>query len=464
MKPKLSSEIIVTKSWVEIPVEPELIECPNCNNEVNSDALNTVGNNKLCVDCCWECGVCNDYYNNDTSPHEYYNASYQRSSQVAECCKSCLESMNKCTDCEEIFSKDLHDTNTYGDSICETCAESYGCCEHCDTMFSYDNGRECSCGDDEENDDELYEYDYKPSPVFYGNPPKMHQKDSGVYFGPELEVEVIRGSVYDSVQKTKEALGDFAYCKHDGSLDNGYEIVTHPASLDYHKMMWEKFFAKDNEELRSFNTSTCGFHVHISRAPLIGLTIPKMVAFVNNPENYTYIKKLAQRFNNCNAVIKNIKIEDFKKTRQRTAINKCDYNGFDRYDAINITNLNTIELRIFKGTLKKETIFRYLEFCDALVRFCYPASRMIKEASSYKEFVKFVGSTTRQTKVPKPKNKGAKTGKKIDAPPNTVLAWPNLVDFHTKNIEEIDKAPVMKVDTNRMNIDEIYPQDDPDNF
>lgn len=34
----------------------------------------------------------------------------------------------------------------------------------------------------------------------------------------------------------------FAYCKHDGSLDDGFEIVTHPMSLEYqlHEMSWDE--------------------------------------------------------------------------------------------------------------------------------------------------------------------------------------------------------------------------------
>lgn len=31
------------------------------------------------------------------------------------------------------------------------------------------------------------------------------------------------------------------YCKHDGSLDDGFEMVTHPMTLEYHmqKMPWK---------------------------------------------------------------------------------------------------------------------------------------------------------------------------------------------------------------------------------
>lgn len=40
-----------------------------------------------------------------------------------------------------------------------------------------------------------------------------------------------------------------AYCKHDGSLDDGFEIVTHPMSLDcqLHDLSWSSFVSAIKE-------------------------------------------------------------------------------------------------------------------------------------------------------------------------------------------------------------------------
>jgi hypothetical protein len=46
----------------------------------------------------------------------------------------------------------------------------------------------------------------------------------------------------------------------------------------------------------------------------------------------------------------------------------------DRYEAINLTSQNTIEFRIFKGSLKYESVIAALEFCHSLVEFTRPAS------------------------------------------------------------------------------------------
>ena len=58
------------------------------------------------------------------------------------------------------------------------------------------------------------------------------------------------------------------YCKHDGSLDDGFEIVTHPMSLEYHinEMPWCEVLGKAQQlGYRSHQANTCGLHVHVSR-------------------------------------------------------------------------------------------------------------------------------------------------------------------------------------------------------
>jgi hypothetical protein len=41
----------------------------------------------------------------------------------------------------------------------------------------------------------------------------------------------------------------------------------------------------------------------------------------------------------------------------------------NRRTAVNTQNSNTIEVRIFKGTLNKVTFYKTIEFCDAILEF-----------------------------------------------------------------------------------------------
>ena len=62
-------------------------------------------------------------------------------------------------------------------------------------------------------------------------------------------------------------MSGFALCKHDGSLENGFEIVTAPATLSVHKDRWAKFCEKNYaDSLSSWNTATCGMHVHVGQS------------------------------------------------------------------------------------------------------------------------------------------------------------------------------------------------------
>ncbi len=59
------------------------------------------------------------------------------------------------------------------------------------------------------------------------------------------------------------------YCKHDGSLEDGFEIVTHPMSLEYHEkhMPWAAVLQEAvSMGYRSHQAGTCGLHIHVSRS------------------------------------------------------------------------------------------------------------------------------------------------------------------------------------------------------
>jgi len=188
------------------------------------------------------------------------------------------------------------------------------------------------------------------------------------YMGCELEVEVKTGSSGDKVEELHQVLnegsgiGHRAFFEQDGSLSYGFEIITQPMGLDLHGKFWSWLNSADlRRNLVSHNTSTCGLHVHLSRKPLSQLQINKMISFVNHPDNMALIEGIARRYHTNYARIKDKKIGNAHQTN-------------DRYEAINVTNNGTIEFRIFKGSLKYESVMAALEFVNALREFTSPAS------------------------------------------------------------------------------------------
>jgi hypothetical protein len=93
------------------------------------------------------------------------------------------------------------------------------------------------------------------------------------------------------------------------------------------------------------------------------------------------METLARRSNNSYA--KTI------KTKLKRGQNK---NDIDRYEAVNFRNHDTIELRLFRGTLRYETFVATLELAHALVEFAQYTSAMVmrKHHKAKQEFLKFV--------------------------------------------------------------------------
>lgn len=195
-----------------------------------------------------------------------------------------------------------------------------------------------------------------------------------------------------AAMQVKRLLGKQVILKHDGSLANGFEIVTGPAPLDYHRTkLWRPLFAwqADTHSLLSHDAprGTCGLHVHLSKDALTPLQVGKMVQFLHAPENYKFIRYLAGRPSNSRyadyitpkrlrphgvqavwaggRVIKSTRRPDqpIYSPRRDTG---------NRYTGLNLANRDTVEFRIFRGTLNSGTFFARLEFCHALAKFSQP--------------------------------------------------------------------------------------------
>ncbi len=142
-------------------------------------------------------------------------------------------------------------------------------CHSCDTLICNNDSYEFECEDycGECYDDVRYgnssikEYNYKPEPLFYGA--------DTFYLGVELEVdcEGKDGENADDILYIGNKSNECIYIKSDGSLDDGFEIVSQPMTLEYHKKyQWNDILKKAvNLGYRSHQTSTCGLHIHVNR-------------------------------------------------------------------------------------------------------------------------------------------------------------------------------------------------------
>jgi hypothetical protein len=192
------------------------------------------------------------------------------------------------------------------------------------------------------------------------------------FMGVELEVEVARGDSSDIVEAINDATNDGevgrrVFFEEDGSLSNGFEMITQPMGLDMHADWWRWLEDKSLVRgLRSHDTSTCGLHVHVNKSALNNMQINKMSVFINHPDNAELIRKISRRY-----AVSYARILEKKLGRAH----RVEGDGYDsRYEAFNITNRKTVEFRIFKGTIKYDSLMAALEFVNAVVSFTAPAS------------------------------------------------------------------------------------------
>lgn len=188
-----------------------------------------------------------------------------------------------------------------------------------------------------------------------------------LFFGVELETEVDERQSYHSVAKAvHDLVGEFCVLKSDGSLVQGIEIVSCPCTFDVHQTIWEPLFLKKPNGLRSWSSGRCGIHIHISRRALSLQQLGRMLVLVNAPENDRMITAIAGRGRGQYCARS-------KKTLESA------HSHLSKYEALNTCHDQTVELRIFRGTLNYKSFLKNIEFAHALVKFCADSNKMTQE-------------------------------------------------------------------------------------
>jgi hypothetical protein len=309
------------------------------------------------------CDDCGDYEFSDRMRSTWNNDS-------SDICRECIDSNYRYSDYYETYVSDSDSRwalDRDGDEVLIDCD---------DDDFYYDDDR-----------DRYVHRDYAHEEPTIGSYHSSKRRISlrlddwtrrnNMFFGVELEAEVkidyiTRESAAKKLNEliNDDEIGKNIFFENDGSLNYGFEMVTHPMSLPAHRELWK--FLQDKEAIkymRSHNTSTCGLHVHVSRRGLSSLQIAKIVTFVNNPANEQLIRAVARRY-----------AEGYCKIKDK-AIGKASRSE-DRYEAVNITPRETIEFRIFKGSLKYESVISAIEFAHAITKFCKPSVTSIKDLNA----------------------------------------------------------------------------------
>lgn len=352
----------------------KVVHCHECGEELKElEMAHQLWNGKyICEDCR------DAYY---VYCDDCHNLVHERSIMTADngnryICEICADQYYFCDHCEELCSGYNLAVNDFSLTLCGYCYDQfYFTCGGCGEVYHLDDGEEINgeyycdyCAD--EYRDYIQSYSYKPAPVFYGG-------NAG--YGIELEIDD-GDNRQEAAEDIMEAGGDHIYLKEDGSLSYmGMEIVTHPASLNYH-MHYFPWTDICNAALyhgyRSHDTDTCGLHIHASRE-LFGdtqqeqdLTIAKIMLLVDRWYESHIVRFSRRDLRNMKRWADKPNAGIRPEDNDTDAITKSKKHAGDRYRAINICNYRTVEFRFFRGTLKRDTIIASIQWIDVIIQYC----------------------------------------------------------------------------------------------
>jgi hypothetical protein len=208
-------------------------------------------------------------------------------------------------------------------------------------------------GYEDDGDGAIHDYCYKPCPVFHGQGP--------LFLGLELEVATPPDNRSDCARTATSWLGSLGYLKSDSSIDHGFEIVTHPMSYRWaiERFPWPMLPAltEDGAEV----TRQTGLHVHLSRAGFDGpCHAYRWMKFVYR--NQAAVTTLARRSSSQWAQFSD-------EPRRAVKEHAKGALGYYRYWAINASNADTFELRVFASSLQPVEVQAALGFAAASVEY-----------------------------------------------------------------------------------------------
>ena len=390
------------------------LHCGDLSNSVNENKLHYCHN---CIKNVHFCIECNQYAYNPWLTNIIGVRGYK--DRAAHICRPCLEGKYKdCVFCNEYVR--IGDFN-HEHSACNSCLTMLSLCQHCGNLSKgfyivgsipvcgscYSHRRTCSvcdiqilktytysCSDDvfcrgcasKKLLGRTESYSYKPYPIMHGSKGDLHM-------GFENEISVKAGE--DIGVNIAKVLGNYTehqvYIKSDSSVYHGFEVVSHPFTLEAFKELdWEYIFTSDTIE-----DDSCGLHVHLSRKSFTPYHLYKFLYFIHN--NKEFITSIAGRGATNYSKEIGQDLRGMARGKRKGKLNGSRYDreagysssdpAFDRHTKVNLSGKDTVELRFFKGCGNAYKLHYRIEFCHALFIFSRDNNKDMLSPDCFESFV-----------------------------------------------------------------------------
>ena len=377
--------------------------CEYCNCEVEIEVETSeeeiMANEHLCADCFYDlysyCDYCGDIELRDDLMWLEENCTL-----VCEHCTEHNDNIIWCEDHDRYEYQEDDDIITLanGNTICRDAFEygDYFFCEDCEEYFHidyacYSEMDECYYCEDcigdhvSEYISEYHDHDYDE----FKMTDEDEENDNKLFFGMELEIEANHRNNHDNLAEAILNLTDDFVFEQDGSLNNGFEIISMPFSKNYMKETLEDDLYAMLQTINKHNyegKNTCGLHFHVSYDAI--RSIPNLLKIVEfYKEELTILSRREESSLNrwSPFYTKNFDKEEITNEMIEEIVD--DYQS--RYHAINLDNNYTVEFRIFKSTTDHKTLMATWELVNNIVAYANDYDVELKSMPSFEEIATY---------------------------------------------------------------------------
>ncbi len=324
-----------------------LVYCEDCGEIVLKEKAIEIDGEYFCSCCFLTCDTCGCLV-----PRRYSHTVEDSSDYIY--CNHCYEEHTyRCDDCGRRFR--------YSDSVIEV-----DCNHYCDECYEHHKPIVQSYHTFKSSDDIK----------FYGDEKRSQTPFLGIELETDTDHSIDRTAV---INRFKDKFGDFLHYEEDGSLSsNGWENISQPASLSYHLGMMDKykewFEILKEEDIRSHDINSCGYHIHIDQeyfGDKEDSSVAKMLYLFEkfHSELLSFSRRTESQADDWARSRKYMSSSKgwIKKTIKDS---KSHQDHGMRYFAVNLTNDETIEIRLWRGTLNSETFEATLKFTARIAELC----------------------------------------------------------------------------------------------
>lgn len=308
-----------------------------------------------------------------------------------EVCNSCLSDYTRCWNCRDYFHTNIiqyiESLDVY---VCEGCYDTdffdcrdCGCTYHCDDLY---NGYCDNCGCNEEEYCDNFNFEFLST----NNETRVH--GNTLYFGIELEVGSTEYDVHYR-NMLSDYTGDIIHLTSDCSImDNcdiqsGCELVANPATYNWfitNRDIWSGILKTLRENgIWSYKAESCGIHIHLSKNVFTTSHLYNFLKMIYANPDFTRL--ISQRGKTGLSRWASITNESGDETIKRKADRKYSH---EKYTAVNLVHSNTIEVRIFRGTLYEGSFYKNIEYLQALFEFTETITE--RESLTVENYIKYV--------------------------------------------------------------------------